>query len=159
MRRTGPLASLALAVVLTASAGMPGFGRPVDTPELRLMAITELAAGAGGHFMTTADINGQNIQVLVDTGASAVALSFEDAEAAGLRPHGLDYVVPVATANGMTKAAKVKLRYVEIDAVKVRDVDGLVLPQGAINGTLLGMSFLSRLKSFSVSDGRLTLKN
>jgi aspartyl protease family protein len=153
--------SLALAVLLTASAGLPGLGRPVEAPPpaLRLMAMTELTAGAGGHFMTTADINGQNIQVLVDTGATAVALSFEDADTAGLRPHGLDYTVPVATANGTAKAAKVKLRYVEIDNVKVRDVEGLVLPEGAIHGTLLGMSFLSRLKSFSVEDGKLTLKN
>ena len=46
-----------------------------------------------------------------------------------------------------------------INSVKVRDVDGLVLQEGAMNGTLLGMSFLSRLKSFSVSDGKLILKN
>ena len=65
----------------------------------------------------------------------------------------------MATANGMAKAAKVKLRYVEIDSVKVRYVEGLVLPQGAIQGTLLGMSYLSRLKSFAVEDGKLTLKN
>ncbi|MFO1034403.1 MAG: TIGR02281 family clan AA aspartic protease [Hyphomicrobiales bacterium] len=151
--------SLVLSVFLMASAGLPGFGQPAEVPQLRLMAITELSAGAGGHFMTTASINGQDIQVLVDTGATAVALSYEDAESAGLKPHGLDYSVPVATANGMAKAAKVKLRYVQIDSVKVRDVEGLVLPQGAIQGTLLGMSFLNRLKSFGVEDGKLTLKN
>jgi aspartyl protease family protein len=152
--------SVLLAILLTASAGLPGFApRSEIQPPLRLMAMTELEAGSGGHFVTKADINGQDIQVLVDTGATAVALSYEDAEAAGLKPHSLDYTVKVSTANGEGKAAKVKLRYVMIDNVKVRDVDGLVLQQGVMNGTLLGMSFLSRLKSFTVSDGRLILKN
>lgn len=164
MRRTASLPSivpsLALAVLLTASAGFPGFApRISETPPLRLMAMTELDAVSGGHFVTMADINGREIKVLVDTGATAVALSYEDAEAAGLKPHSLDYDVRVSTANGEGKAARVKLRHVMINNVKVRDVEGLVLQEGAMNGTLLGMSFLSRLKSFSVSDGKLVLKN
>lgn len=154
------VSSTVLAILFMAAAGFPG-SAPLhaDTPPLRLMAMTELEAGSGGHFVTKADINGQEIVVLVDTGATAVALSYEDAEAAGLKPHALDYTVKVSTANGEGRAARVKLRYVMIDNVKVRDVEGLVLQEGAMNGTLLGMSFLSRLKSFTVSDGRLLLKN
>ena len=149
MRRSGSLPSivpsLALAVVLTAAAGLPGMSqRNPDAPALRLMAMTELDAVSGGHFITTADINGREIKVLVDTGATAVALSYEDAEAAGLKPHSLDFTVRVSTANGEGKAARVKLRHVMINSVKVRDVDGLVLQEGAMNGTLLGMSFLAR---------------
>jgi len=160
MHRSGLLASLALAVLFIAASGLPGFGlKAGDVPPLRLMAMTELAAGAGGHFSATADINGRNIKVLVDTGATAVALSYEDALAVGLRPRSLDYTVKIATANGVGNAARVKLRHVMIDNVKVRDVDGLVLQEGAIRGTLLGMSYLGRLKSFSVSNGKLILKN
>jgi aspartyl protease family protein len=121
--------------------------------------ITELKADARGHFITRADIEGATLNVLVDTGASAVALSYEDADRAGLHPLSLRYDVPVATANGLAQAAHVTLRRVEIDRVLVRDVDGLVLPQGAINGTLLGMTFLSRLRSFKVEDGVLTLED
>lgn len=164
MRRTATLPSivpsLALAVLLTASAGFPGFApRQELAPPLRLMAMTELDAVSGGHFITMADINGRDIKVLVDTGATAVALSYEDAEAAGLKPNSLDFDVRVSTANGEGKAARVKLRHVMINNVKVRDVEGLVLQEGVMQGTLLGMSFLSRLKSFSVSDGKLILKN
>jgi aspartyl protease family protein len=126
---------------------------------VNLFAMTELNASAGGHYITTADINGTSIRVLVDTGATAVALSYEDAQSAGLRPNTLDYNVPVSTANGVTNAARVKLRKVEIDNVRVTDVDGLVLPEGAMQGTLLGMSFLGRLQSFKVEDGVLHLKN
>jgi aspartyl protease family protein len=126
---------------------------------VQLFAVTELNASAGGHYITTADINGTSVRVLVDTGATAVALSYEDAQSVGLRPHTLDYDVAVATANGVTKAARVTLRKVEIDNVKVEDVDGLVLPEGAMQGTLLGMSFLGKLQSFKVEDGVLHLKN
>jgi aspartyl protease family protein len=149
-----------LAFLLTASAGLPGLQPMADeAPPLRLMAMTEVSSSQGGHFVTKASINGEDIMVLVDTGATAVALSYEDAEAAGLKPHGLDFTVKVMTANGEGKAARVKLRYVMIDNVKVRDVDGLVLQEGAMRGTLLGMSFLSKLRSFTVTDGKLILKN
>ncbi len=153
--------SLVLAILLTAGAGLPGLvplSQSQDTP-LQLMAMTELKAVNNGHFVTSADINNRAVQVLVDTGASFVALSFEDAEKVGLKPKNLTFDVPVSTANGLAKAARVMLREVEIDNVSVDDVQGLVMPKGAMRGTLLGMSFLSRLKSFSVEDGHLILKN
>jgi aspartyl protease family protein len=153
--------SLVLAILLTAGAGLPGIvplSQSQVTP-LQVMAITELKAVNNGHFVTSADINNRAVQVLVDTGASVVALSYEDAERVGLKPKNLTFDVGVSTANGVTKAARVMLREVEIDNVRVDDVQGLVMPKGAMRGTLLGMSFLSRLKSFSVEDGRLILKN
>jgi len=128
-------------------------------PDLQLMAIAELKANQGGHFVTAADINGTSIQVLVDTGATVVALSYEDARDAGLRPGNLDFNVPVATANGVARAARVRIDRIVIDGLRVDDVDGLVLPEGALRGTLLGMSFLSRLNSFRIEDGILYLKN
>ncbi len=105
-------------------------------------AMTELKAVQGGHFITSADINGSSVTVLVDTGATAVALSYEDASSIGLRPGSLDYDVPVSTANGIANAARVKIDQISIDGVEVEDVEGLVLPEGALQGTLLGMSFL-----------------
>jgi aspartyl protease family protein len=161
MRRSGPMPSVILAVLLTAGAGLPGLeplAQPLTGP-FDLFAMTELSSGSNGHYVTKASINNRNISVLIDTGASAVALSYEDAEAVGLRPSSLDFDVPVNTANGVGKAARVKLRKVEIDNVRVSDVEGLVLQKGALEGTLLGMSFLSRLRSFSVENGKLILKN
>jgi aspartyl protease family protein len=128
-------------------------------PPVMLMAMTELKATGGGHFVTSADINGTAIKVLVDTGATVVALSYEDARDVGLRPGNLEFNVPVSTANGVANAARVKLDRIAIDGLQVDDVDGLVLPEGALNGTLLGMSFLSRLDSFRVEDGVLYLKD
>jgi aspartyl protease family protein len=161
MRLSNPLASLILAFLLTVGAGLPGvqpMAEPVEA-DLRLFAVTELKAVGNGHFVTDARINGRGITVLVDTGASAVALSYEDAETVGLSPRSLKYAVPVSTANGTIEAARVKLHEVDVGGVRVRDVEGLVLPKGALNGTLLGMSYLSKLRSFAVEDGRLILKN
>lgn len=138
--------------------------RPVDglRPALdmpQILSATEVKADRNGHYFAEADINGTTVAVMVDTGASGVALSYEDAEKVGLKPHGLDYDIPINTANGIVKAARVKLRRVEVDNVRVRDVDGMVLPEGALRGSLLGMSFLSRLSSFKIENGVLYLKD
>jgi aspartyl protease family protein len=149
IRRTA-LALLALTAAGPALAGAPAV--------VQLMSATELKANANGHFVTEAAINGTDVKVLVDTGATVVALSYEDAANVGLHPRNLDFNVPVATANGTTQAAHVTLSRIDIDGVRVEDVDGLVLPEGALQGTLLGMSFLSRLSGFKVEDGVLYLK-
>ena len=138
---------LCLAAIL-----MPG-GAPA------MAATTDISANAYGHYVTTASINGSDIGVLVDTGATAVALSYEDADDAGLRPGNLTFDVPVSTANGVAQAARVKIDRIAIDGIEVDDVDALVLPEGALRGTLLGMSFLGRLSSFRVEDGVLRLKD
>jgi aspartyl protease family protein len=122
-------------------------------------AATELKADSRGHFIVQAEINGRDIWVMVDTGATAVALSYADAREAGLRPASLDFDIPISTANGVGMAARVKLDRVEIDGVRVYDVDGMVLPEGTLRGSLLGMSYLSRLRSFKVEDGVLHLED
>ena len=152
--------SFALAFFLTITAGLPTLRPAVNAPTpFQLMSMTEIKGGQNGHYVVKAFINNQVISVLVDTGASAVALSAHDAEMVGLHPALLTYNVVVATANGTVKAARVKLDKVEIDGVRVDDVDAVVLPEGALSGTLLGMTFLSRLSSFTSEGGVLTLKN
>lgn len=153
------MSSFSLACAMIISAGLPGLRPAVADTPLRLMAMTEIKGGQSGHYMVKAFINNQQVSVLVDTGASAVALSAHDAELVGLHVHTLTFSVPVATANGTIAAARVKLDKVEVDGVRVDNVDALVLPEGALTGTLLGMSFLSRLSSFKSESGVLTLKN
>jgi aspartyl protease family protein len=159
MRLPGALSPLALALLFTVAGGLPGIAPTTAAEMLQLNAATALKAGQNGHFIVKAEINGRNVRVMVDTGASAVALSYEDARDVGLRPGNLDYNVPVSTANGVVKAAGVNLDKVEIDGVRVSDVQGLVMPEGVMRGSLLGMSFLGKLKSFKVEDGVLYLKN
>ena len=159
MRLPGALSPLALALLFTIVGGLPGITPTTAAEMLQLNAATALKAGQNGHFFVTAEINGRNVKVLVDTGASAVALSYEDAKDIGLHPGNLDYNIPVSTANGIAQAAGVSLDKVEIDGVRVSDVQGLVMPEGVMRDSLLGMSFLSKLQSFKVEDGVLYLKN
>lgn len=157
--------ALPVIAAIAAAAGLQTLNEqtPVEglrpTLDMSLLSATELKADRNGHYIAEADINGTTILVMVDTGATGVALSYEDAEKAGLRPRGLDFDIPINTANGVVKAARVTLRRVEVDNVRVRDVDGLVLPEGAMRGSLLGMSFLGRLSSFRIENGVLYLRD
>ena len=166
MRHSRLRSSLLLASLFMISAGLPGLSplmvsqaETTSPITYNLYSMEQLDAGGGGHFITTASINNASIRVLVDTGATAVALSYEDAQRAGLQPGTLKFDVPVNTANGTSYAARVTLRKVEIGTIRVPDVEGLVLPRGSFDGTLLGMSFLGRLTSFGVQNGKLILKN
>jgi aspartyl protease family protein len=155
MRLPNVVPSVILAVLFL---GAGGFHKaPLETQYI--YAATALKSGQNGHYFVTAEINGRSTKVLVDTGASAVALSYEDAQNIGLHPNNLDFNIPVSTANGVAKAASVTLDKIEIDGVRVSDVQGMVMPEGAMNGSLLGMSFLSKLSSFRVEEGVLYLKN
>ena len=158
MRFAGALPQVGLAFLFIVAGGLPSVSQTA-APEMLLYSAAELKAGQNGHFFVKAEINGSSVNVLVDTGASAVALSYEDARDIGLHPGNLDYDVPVSTANGMAKAARVTLDEVEIDGVRVSDVQGMVMPEGVMRGSLLGMSYLSKLRSFKVEDGVLYLKN
>ena len=129
----------------------------ISAPAGANAASAEIKADGRGHFLTQATVGYTNLEVLIDTGASFVALSYEDAEQAGLKPRLLTFDVPIVTANGPVAAASVTLPRVEVGNVRVRDVAGVVLPRGSFQGTLLGMSFLAKLRSFAVAEGRLIL--
>ncbi len=111
-----------------------------------------------GHFTATTSVNGKPISMLVDTGASSIVLRPEDAAKAGIDVGSLNYYVPVLTANGRTVAARVKLDTVSIGPLERRRVDALVAKPGALTQSLLGMSFLSRLRSYEFSGDFLTLR-
>jgi len=118
-----------------------------------------IPVGAGGHYWTAAEINGGRIGALmVDTGASMVFLTYEDAETAGVFPGAADFNVPVRTANGIGRAARARLRLVRVGDLFVENVDAMVAQQGVLSTSLLGMSFLSRLRSFEASGGALVLR-
>jgi aspartyl protease family protein len=111
-----------------------------------------------GHFQTDVQVDGVTLTMLVDTGATSVALTAEDADRAGIHPFPNDYTVQVSTANGVVRVAHVELHQVTVGPITVRDVSAVVMPRGASQMSLLGMSFLQRLSSFQVSDNRLVMK-
>jgi aspartyl protease family protein len=111
-----------------------------------------------GHFTARTEVNGKSVSMIVDTGASTIVLRPEDAVKAGIDVGNLSYTVPVMTANGRTTAAKVRLSKVSIGPLDRQKVDALVARPGALNESLLGMSFLSRLRSYEFSGDFLVLR-
>jgi aspartyl protease family protein len=95
--------------------------------------------------------------MVLDTGASSVVLSREDAKAAGLPIEVLSYTVPIETANGRTRAASVRLDRIAVGGLVERSVEALVAQPGQLKTSLLGMSFLNRLQSWEVRGDRLVL--
>ena len=97
--------------------------------------------------------------MLVDTGASTVVLKPADAQKLGIDVERLRYSVPVQTANGTTYAAHVRLRNLTLGPISLNDVEALVAKPGALKENLLGMSFLSRLRSYEFTTDMLTLRS
>jgi aspartyl protease family protein len=110
-----------------------------------------------GHFQADVRVDGRTIEFLVDTGASTVALNEKSAAKLGIYPSARDYTVRTHTANGIGKAARVRLNRVELNGITVHDVEAMVMPDEALSTNLLGMSFLSRVK-WTHDRGRLVLE-
>ena len=127
------------------------------TPVAASATPAQVTKAADGHYWATADVNGSAVRFLVDTGATAVALTANDAKRLGLDLSKLTYGVPVTTADGKTMAAQVKLRTVTIAGARVENVDALVLQSG-LETSLLGMSYLGLLSSFEATRTALILK-
>lgn len=109
-----------------------------------------LSAGTGGHFLTHGYINGRTVQLLVDTGATLVSLSVQDADRLGLA-YKSGPTVQLSTANGLVPGWRLKLNSVRLGDVTVYEVDAIVT-SGAMPYVLLGNSFLSRFQMNRVND-------
>ncbi len=112
-----------------------------------------------GHFMARTQVNGVSLTMLIDTGASTVVLKPADARKLGIDVDQLRYTVPVQTANGTTYAAHVRLRNLTLGSISLDNVEALVARPGSLKENLLGMSFLSRLRSYEFTTDMLTLRS
>ncbi len=113
----------------------------------------------GGQFIARGKVNGASVALLVDTGATSVMLTSSDAQAAGIKMSKLSFTTPIHTANGNTFAAAVRVDSIEVGAIMIRNVDALVAKPGTLRTSLLGMSFLRRLRSFEFSPDFITLRS
>lgn len=110
-----------------------------------------------GHFYADMSINGTDMRLMADTGASVVALSVEDAENAGIDVDQLDFTIRMSTANGTALAARVKLDEVRIGQIVRQDVTAIV--SRGLSQSLLGMNFFSSLSKFQIENDELLLKD
>ena len=119
---------------------------------------TSISKSADGHYWAEADVNdGHAVRFLVDTGATAVALTAQDAQRLGIDPSHLNYTFNVATANGQARAAPVTLTSISVAGARVTQVQAFVLDHG-LETSLLGMSYLGRLSQFEATQTSLILR-
>jgi aspartyl protease family protein len=118
----------------------------------------QIVKAADGHFWAEAKVDGRAVRFLIDTGATAVALSQTDAKRLGIDTKALDYSYRVMTASGETRAASVKLASISVAGAQVRDVEALVVEKG-LETSLLGMTYLGRLSSFQATPRALVLRS
>lgn len=127
-------------------------------PQAASSTAASITKSSDGHYWAQADVNGSAVKFLVDTGATAVALSPNDARRLGFAPDGLTYTYTVMTANGEARAAKVRLTSVAVGGARVEDVDAFVIEKG-LDTSLLGMTYLGRLSEWKATPDSLILKS
>ena len=116
-----------------------------------------IPAGRNGHFLVTAEVEDVEILFLVDTGASQVILTVEDAERLGYYVETLEFSDRFQTANGAIRGAPLLLSELRIGELEIEDVRASVI-RAPMSTSLLGMSFLSRLEGYEVGEEGLILR-
>ena len=117
---------------------------------------TVLDREADGHFYADATVATYRAHFLVDTGASIVALTAADAQAAGL-DWSEDDLRPIGRgASGTVYGVPVRLARVELGGFEAQDVEAAIIPDG-LDVSLLGQSFLSRLRGVQIDGDRMIL--
>ncbi|MFQ5437628.1 MAG: TIGR02281 family clan AA aspartic protease [Paracoccaceae bacterium] len=126
--------------------------RAIETADGKIV----IARAADRHFYTTVNIDGTDILFVIDTGASGIVLSRPDAERLGIDTERLSYAFSASTANGRVRTARVTLGRVILAGVSDHDVRAWV-NDGEMDGSLLGMSYLSLFSHMEISGDTLTL--
>jgi len=117
-----------------------------------------LYADTRGHFFAEIYVRGIPVRTMVDTGASVVSFSAEDAAKIGLREETGQRRAPFSTANGVVTASMVRVPEMRLQGIVVHDVEAAIMPRGAMQGTLLGMSFMRKLQSYESRGTSMVLK-
>ena len=153
---------------LVRSAAREGDTAPVKTsapvanalkaqPQAILGRKVRLDADANGHFVADFKLNGRRVNAMVDTGATLVAINLSTARRIGINLTPADFRYQVSTANGKARAAAATIASLQIGRIAVDNVQAVVLEDAALDGALVGMSFLKQLSRFEVEDGALML--
>jgi aspartyl protease family protein len=149
-RHAAPAAPHPAAARPPASASSPAESTPIMAVE------TKLDRMPNGHFYADAAVNGQPVRVVVDTGATTVALTVADAQRIGVPFSQNEFSVIGSGASGPVRGQAVMLDNVAVDGKEVRGVRAVVLE--GLDVSLLGQTYLSRIGSVQMSGETMTLR-
>lgn len=110
-----------------------------------------------GQFEITTRVNGQDVLMLFDTGASSTVLTADDARRAGIDVGALSFSIPVSTANGIARAAAVTIDDFAVGDIRRNRLPAMVAQPGRLTTSLMGMSFLGTLTGYDIRGDRLVL--
>lgn len=131
-------------------------------PQTAAMALiqteTTINRSWDGHFRAISQINGTDVGLLIDTGASLVLLRHDDAVRIGIAVESLAYRTPLTTASGRSYVAQVVLDTLTVGDVTVTNVKAAVAREGALHSSLLGMSFLEKIDETVIQKNRMILR-
>ena len=130
---------------------------PLPVPVAQASGVAQVTRHDDGHYWAEAEVNGEAVRMLVDTGATVVALTRDDALRLGFRLTEKDFTREVMTANGPGRAAPVELSHVAVAGARIEKVEALVVERG-LPASLLGMSYLGRLSRIEATPHGLTLR-
>lgn len=151
------LAWVMIFVGVTAGYGLWADMQNRASPMMDVQAGTiTLPRGMDGHYYAVLTINGAEVEFLVDTGASQMVLSLQDAERLGIDAASLAFLGEAQTANGVVRTARVTLPIVAFGPFKDSDVVAYV-SEGEMDGSLLGMSYLSQFR-MEIADRQMILR-
>lgn len=109
-----------------------------------------------GHFYANVDVNSNDIRFMVDTGASGIALTAEDAESLGLSWDDDELQVVGRGASGNVYGKRVRLQSVQLGDLQITDVEAVIIPSG-LDVSLLGQSFLSKAETVKIEDNQMVI--
>ncbi|HMM09243.1 MAG TPA: TIGR02281 family clan AA aspartic protease [Paracoccus solventivorans] len=155
-------AVLAWGLIFLAAIGAAGLWQDISRDVMPRQAMLdptriEVPLGPDGHFHLTAELNGAPVRFIVDTGASALALSPRDARRAGIDLERLVYAGQARTANGIVPTATVRLERVAIGDILDENVPAMVI-QADIDRSLMGMDYLRRFARVSFEGDSMILE-
>lgn len=111
-----------------------------------------------GHFYADVSVDGRSINMLVDTGASVIALTGEDANALGLFWEESEVATVAQGANGPVKGVNVTLPRVSLGGFEASNVRALIVPEG-LGISLLGQSFLASVNKVEIAGDRMVMSD
>ena len=127
------------------------------TRPIQSASVVSIPKSRDGHFWTDAQVNRGYVKFLIDTGASVIALTPEDAQIAGIKLQDLNYNGTVSTAGGEIPAAYIKLEHVSVGHIALRNISAVVIKDGLAH-SLLGMSYLGELQKVEANPDSLLLR-
>lgn len=116
-----------------------------------------IAQAPDGHYWADAQINGTSARFLIDSGATITAVGTGDAQRAGLNIDAYAPPIMMQTANGLVQARRSSIASLTVGPIQASDL-GIVVSESLGDVNVLGMNFLSRLKSWRVEGGEMVLE-